>query len=230
LKFNELNLVFYLKLFVAALLLIFFLYFLFNETSRKHLFSYFNTRCLDYNQKDFSRKLNDRIVDYSAEAKRNGILPFKDEAEFKKRVSAGKLVKVRSGNRYVIERMTYSYPYITKRGVILLDEIANRLREKTSKKGLKGVKIIVTSMTRKTESLKSLRRNNRNASANSPHIYGNAFDISYKRFVVRKRILTNCDKKYLKEALAEVIWELSEDKKCWATYERVQNCFHVVSR
>jgi hypothetical protein len=34
----------------------------------------------------------------------------------------------------------------------------------------------------------------------------------------------------MKEALAEVIWELREEKKCWATYEKSQGCFHVVSR
>jgi hypothetical protein len=69
-----------------------------------------------------------------------------------------------------------------------------------------------------------------NASANSPHLYGNAFDISYKRFIVRKWSLTNCDKKFLKEALAEVIWQLREENRCWATYEKMQNCYHVVSR
>ncbi len=33
-----------------------------------------------------------------------------------------------------------------------------------------------------------------------------------------------------KEALAEVIWDLREEGKCWATYEVKQSCFHVVSR
>ena len=85
-------------------------------------------------------------------------------------------------------------------------------------------------MTRKTENVKSLRSNNKNSSENSPHLYGNAFDITYKRFIVRKWILTNCDRKYLKDALGEVIWQLREEKKCFATYERMQNCFHVVAR
>jgi uncharacterized protein YcbK (DUF882 family) len=228
--FNKLRITFFLKIFSIAFLILISIYFTFSRDSRRHFFSYFSTRCLDYKQKDFSRKLNDRIVDYSQEAKLNGIVPCKDEKEIKKRISEGKLVKVKSGNRYVIEKMAYSFPVVTKKSAALLDEIARRFREKTSKKGLFGARIMVTSMTRKTESIKSLRRNNQNASANSPHIYGNAFDISYKRFIVRKWILTNCDKKFLKEALAEVIWELSEENRCWATYERMQNCFHVVSR
>jgi len=192
--------------------------------------SFFSTRCLDYKQKDFSRKLNDRIVDYSAAAKLKGIKICKDEIELKKRITEGKLVKVKSGSSYKIEKMTFSYPYVTRDSKILLDEIARRFREKASQKGLNGVKFFITSMTRKTESMKRLRRYNLNASANSPHLFGNAFDISYKRFIVRKWVLTNCDKKFLKEALAEVIWQLRTENKCWATYEKIQNCYHVVSR
>jgi hypothetical protein len=85
-------------------------------------------------------------------------------------------------------------------------------------------------MTRTTDKLKSLREINSNTSANSPHLYGNAFDISYLRFSTRKLFMTYCDKKYLKEALAEVVWQLREEKRCWATYETKQSCFHVVAR
>ena len=205
-------------------------FFIFNRKARNQLFPYFSTRCLEYRQKDFSRKLNDRIVDYSAEAKRKGIKVCKDDRDLKNRISEGKLVKVKSTNRYLIENMTYSSPYLTKDSKVLLEEIARRFRQKVSQKGLKGARLIVTSMTRKTESVKKLRRNNTNSSENSPHLYGNAFDITYKRFIVRKWILTNCDKKYLKDALGEVIWQLREEKKCFATYEKMQNCFHIVAR
>lgn len=206
------------------------IFFIINRKARNRLFPYFNTRCLEYKQKDFSRKLNDRIVDYSAEAKRKGIKVCKDDNDLKNRLSEGKLVKVKNGNRYLVERMTYSSPYVTKESKILLDEIARRFGEKVSQKGLKGAKLIVTSMTRKSENIRTLRKNNRNSSENSPHLYGNAFDISYKRFTVRKWKLTNCDKKYLKDALGEIIWQLRKEKKCYATYERIQNCYHVVAR
>ena len=221
-KFNELRLGFLLKIFSVV-------FFVFILVWHSRL-AYFSTRCLAYKQKDFSRKLNDKIVDYSVEAKLKGIKACKDASDLKRRISEGKLVKVKSGNRYIVEKMTFSYPCITKDSKLLLDEIARRFSEKTSQKGLKGVRFFITSMTRKAESVKSLRRYNMNASANSPHLYGNAFDISYKRFIVRKWVLTNCDKKFLKEALAEVIWQLREENKCWATYEKVQNCYHVVSR
>jgi hypothetical protein len=228
--FNKFRGVFFLKIFSAIFLVLLLVSLVISKDKREQFFSYFSSRCLDYNQKDFSRKLNDRIVDYSGEAKRNGIKPCKNEKDLLKLISEGTLVKVKSGNRYVVDKMTFSYPYLTKDSKILLDEIAKRFKDKASQKGLISARFIVTSMTRKTESIIRLRRNNKNASANSPHLYGNAFDISYKRFIVRKWFLTNCDKKFLKEALAEVIWQLCEENKCWATYERVQNCFHVVSR
>jgi hypothetical protein len=197
---------------------------------KNSLSAYFSSRCLDYRQKNYSRKLNDRIVDYSASAKLKGIGVCRNETELKKRISEGKLVRVSSGNSYQVEKMNFSYPCITRDSKSLLDEIASRFIKKASENGLKGVKFYITSMTRKADNLKSLRRYNGNASVNSPHLYGNAFDISYKRFIARKWILTNCDKKFLKEALAEVIWELRSENKCWATYEKVQNCYHVVFR
>ena len=126
--------------------------------------------------------------------------------------------------------MTYSYPCITKDTKVLLDEIANRFSDKTSAGGLKKARFVITSMTREMESLKMLRENNSNASANSPHLYGNAFDISYKRFKVRKWRMTSCDEKFMKEALAQVIWQLKRERRCWATYEKEQSCFHVVCR
>ena len=229
-KFNKLRLVFLLKIFSVVFFITISSYFIIKEYSRNKLFSFFSTRCLDYKQKDFSRKLNDKIVDYSAVAKLKGIKVCKDENELKRRISEGKLVIVKTGKEYIIGKMTFSYPCITQDSKILLDEIARRFREKSSQKGLTGARFFITSMTRKTDNVKTLRRYNTNASENSPHLYGNAFDISYKRFKVRKWVLTNCDKKFLKEALAEVIWQLREENKCWATYEKVQNCYHVVSR
>jgi Family of unknown function (DUF5715) len=229
-KFNKSRVILILKIF-SVVLFIFISVWLFIKKDQKTPFSsYFSTRCLDYKQKDFSRKLNDRIVDYSAAAKLKGISVCKDDIELKKRISEGKLVRVKSGNSFVVEKMTFSYPCVTKDSKILLDEIATCLKEKSSQKGLNGVKFYVTSMTRKTDNVRSLRRYNGNASKNSPHLYGNAFDISYKRFIARKWLLTNCDKKFLKEALAEVIWQLRAENKCWATYEKVQNCYHVVAR
>jgi hypothetical protein len=229
-KFYKPRPLFYLVISPFVLIILLSVFLIIRKGRKNHSSSYFSKRCIDYKQRDFSRKLNDRIVDYSAAAKLRGIKVCKDETDLRRYIYTGKLVKVNSGNSYIVEKMSYSYPCVTRDSKILIDEIARRLRQKTSQKGLNGVKFYITSMTRRTDNLRSLRRFNGNASVNSPHLYGNAFDISYKRFVARKWVLTNCDKKYLKEALAEVIFELRAERKCWATYEKVQSCFHVVSR
>jgi hypothetical protein len=229
-KFNKSRLVFALKIFSVVFFISFSVWLIFSKVRSKYASNYFGTRCFDYNQKIFSRKLNDKIVDYLAASKLSGIKICKDKKELEKRISEGTLVKVKSGKSYVVEKMTFSYPYLTSNSKQLLDEIARRLREKSSRKGLNGVRFYITSMTRKSDDIKTLRRYNGNASQNSPHLYGNAFDISYKRFIARKWFLTNCDKKFLKEALAEIIWQLKSENRCWATYEKVQNCYHVVSR
>jgi hypothetical protein len=198
--------------------------------SRGHPFRYFSTSCRDYDQKDFSRRLNDRLADYQDDARRSGVSPSGSDDEFSEKLSDGKLVRIRSCNLYVVDRMLFSYPAVTDQGKELLDEIAKEFQEKCSRQGLPGARFYITSMTRKTDDLRNLRRLNSNSSANSPHLYGNAFDISYKRFSVHKLFLTGCDKKFLKEALAEIISRQKDGNKCWATYERMQNCFHVVAR
>lgn len=199
------------------------------RSNRATMASYFSKKCRNY-QQVYSRKLTDRVPDYSAAAKLTGIERCMNEGDISEKVSSGQLLKIREGRDYLIEDLTHSYPYLTRDGKKLLNEIGRRFREKVGKDGLKGSRFIITSMTRTAESIRTLGRTNTNASDNSPHLNGNAFDISYARFSIRKFEVTECDKWYMKEALAEVIWQLRNEKKCWATYEKQQGCFHVVAR
>lgn len=187
-------------------------------------------KCINYKQANFSKKLNNKVPDYIGSSSISGIKKCKDEKQLLERVSQGKLVEIKNGDGFVIEKMSHSYPYLTSDGRDLLLEIGKRFQDKISDTRLRKSRFTITSMTRTTDKLESLRGINANTSANSPHLYGNAFDISYLRFSTRKLFLTYCDKAYLKEALAEVIWQIREENKCWATYEIRQNCFHVVSR
>jgi hypothetical protein len=217
---------------ILTVLLILFLtvWFSVSGDARRRIRIIFSSSCRQYKQPVYSNRLTDRIVDYSEQAKRAGIQACKNEKELKILASRGELVFVTSGRSYNIDRLTYSYSYLTPEARSLLREIARRFREKAEKEGLNGSQFIITSMTRTTEKMKGLRRKNSNASANSPHLNGNAFDISYIRFTSRKFFLTECDKRFFKEALAEVILDLRREKKCWATYEKNQSCFHVVAR
>lgn len=218
------------RIFSVLFIIVFSLYFTFSGYARRRVRIIFSSSCRQYEQPVYSNRLTDRIIDYSEQAKRTGIRACRDEKELRKLVSEGKLVRVSSGRFFQIDRLTFSYSYITPEARDLLKEIGRRFRERTDREGLKGSMFIITSMTRTTEKMKGLRRNNGNASANSPHLNGNAFDISYRRFSTRKFFVTECDKRFFKEALAEVILDLRREKKCWATYEKNQSCFHVVAR
>jgi len=218
------------RIFAVLLFLFVTIYFSVSGNARRRVRIIFSSSCRQYNQQLYSNKLTDRIVDYSEQAKRTGIKACRNEKELRDLISEGKLVRVSSGRSYDIDRLTYSYTYLTPEARELLAEIGKRFREKTKREGLNGSKFIITSMTRTTEKMKGLRKNNSNASENSPHLNGNAFDISYQRFTTRKFYFTECDRRFFKETLAEVILDLRRERRCWATYERNQGCFHVVSR
>lgn len=219
-----------LKVWLVIIITFLICYFFIPRSNRLMLATLFSTKCRNYPQPVFSKKLNDRIVDYYAQAKNAGIEKCLNQYDIGNRISNRQLFRVRSTGRYTVEDMTYSYPYLTRAGKDLLEEIGGRFKKKIDKEGLKGSKFLITSMTRTSENLKVLGGTNINVSENSPHLNGNAFDISYARFSFTKLYVTECDKWYLKEALAEVIYQLRQEKKCWATYERKQGCFHVVSR
>jgi hypothetical protein len=206
-------------------------YFIIPKSNRSMVIAFFNVKCRNYFwQPVFSKKLNDRIADYSVEADNTGIELCNNKDDINKRIRERVLFKVRSGNLYLIADMNDSYPYLTKESKKLLKEIGKRFRKKIGEYGLKGSRFVVTSMTRTADNMKGLKKSNLNVSDNSPHLNGNTFDISYARFSLRKLFDTPCDDWYLKEALAEVIWQLREENKCWATYERTQGCFHIVAR
>ena len=215
------------RIFIFAVLLFSFIFI--PQQHRHAIASFFSTNCRYY-QQVYSKKLDNRINEYAELARVEGIEKCVTETDIQKWVVRGNLVGIRSTRDYIVDDMPHSYPYLTRDCRKLLKEIARRFRKKTRDDGLYGSRFIITSMTRTTKNLDNLGKSNINSSENSPHLYGNAFDISYARFSVRKLQVKECDQWYMKEALAEVIWQLRQEKKCWATYERQQGCFHVVSR
>jgi hypothetical protein len=201
-----------------------------NEGFRWYINKTIGRGCIHYRQAIYSRKLKDMIPDYIVRSSASGIDKCSDKRDLLRKAARREIYRIMNGRGYSIEDMSYSYPYLTKEGKELLKEIGKRFRKKISGTALRGSDFKITSMTRTNEILRKLRKSNSNASENSPHFYGNAFDISYVRFSVKKWFVTDCDKYYLKEALAEVIWQLREEKRCWATYEIKQGCFHIVAR
>ncbi|MCX6332733.1 MAG: DUF5715 family protein [Bacteroidia bacterium] len=201
-----------------------------NEGFRWYINKTLGKGCISYKQSIYSRKLKDMLPDYISRSSASGISRCANKGELLKKAVRGEVRRVRDGRGYEIEDLSHSYPYLTREGKVVLKEIGRRYRKKISGTNLRGSDFRVTSMTRTSEITRKLRKSNSNASGNSPHFYGNAFDISYVRFSAKKWFVTDCDKYYLKEALAEVIWQMREEKMCWATYEINQGCFHVVAR
>lgn len=201
-----------------------------NEGFRYYINKTIGRGCISYKQSIYSRKLRDILPDYIARSSAAGIDKCASKSELLRKAVQGEVRRVRDGRGFEIEDLSHSYPYLTKEGKAVLKEIGRRFRKKISGTSLRGSDFRVTSMTRTLEIIRNLRKSNTNASENSPHFHGNAFDISYVRFTAKKWFVTDCDKYYLKEALAEVIWQMREEKKCWATYEINQGCFHVVAR
>ncbi len=200
------------------------------RSHREAMKVYFGKDCVNQYQQIYSKNLNDRIVDYIEQSKLTGIKPCDDENGLITMFVSGDLSKIKGGWRYLIGDMDHSYPYLTKDSKKLLNEISRRFRKKLKEDNLWRTKFIITSMTRTTGNVKELSKSNINVSENSPHMYGNAFDISYSSFKIGKLHITECDEWYLKEALAGVISELRDEKRCWATYEKSQGCFHIVCR
>ncbi len=201
-----------------------------NEGFRYYINKTIGRGCISYKQSIYSRKLRDMLPDYIARSSAAGIDKCASKSELLRKAAHGEVRRVRDGRGFEIEDLSHSYPYLTREGKAVLKEIGRRFRKKISGTSLRGSDFRVTSMTRTLEIIEKLRKSNTNASENSPHFHGNAFDISYVRFTAKKWFLTDCDKYYLKEALAEVIWQMREEKKCWATYEINQGCFHIVAR
>jgi len=201
-----------------------------NEGIRWHVHKAIGRDCIPYRQSIYSRKLKDMLPDYIARSSAAGIKKCSTRKELMKKYYRREVFRIRDGRGYSIEDLSHSHPYLTRQGKAVIREMGRRFRKKISGTRLRGSDFRVTSMTRTSEITRKLRKSNTNASENSPHFHGNAFDISYVRFTAKKWFVTDCDKYYLKEALAEVIWQMREEKKCWATYEINQGCFHIVAR
>jgi hypothetical protein len=176
-----------------------------------------------------AHKLNDSVHQYLEHSYLHGIGILKYSREIKSKLDSGKLVLIENNKYYLLETMFYSYPFLTVKSANLLNEIGEKFHQKLKNTHLKKSKFIVTSLLRTVSSITRLRKINGNAIKYSSHLHGTSFDISYDEFHNPKR-LSAAEFDYLKEILAQSIFELRSEGKCWATHEKWQTCFHVVSR
>ncbi len=182
----------------------------------------------------YKRSFNDLNDVQLATAKRIGIRPIASREEAEDEVESAYLERIASCERYDVDSLTHSIPYLIPKASALLDTIGVNFLDSLKHKGLNPNKIIVTSVLRTKDDVKRLRRTNGNASLNSCHFYGTTFDISWKRFTKVEhpegRPMQDVSADTLKLVLSEVLCDLRKADRCYVKYELRQGCFHITAR
>lgn len=170
---------------------------------------------------------NDSNYVHWQEAERIGLVPMTDtRSHWQLRRP---IVKIVSCADYYVDELKYSRPYMIPEGAALLHEIGRRFRDSIQARGGGDYRIKVTSVLRTPESVARLRRVNRNATDSSVHQMGTTVDVSYARFAADNAKMPRSAED-LKNVLAEVLYVMRNEGKCWVKYERHQPCFHITVR
>ena len=180
----------------------------------------------------YKRSFGDLNDTHMAAAKKIGIKPLKDREAAEK--LGGKVMEIKNGDFYQVDSLTHSIPFLVPKASALLDSIGANFLDSLENKGLNPNQVIVTSVLRTQDDVKKLRRVNGNASANSVHMFGTTFDISYKRFFKVEdpdgRPMQDVRADTLKLVLSEVLRDLKKKEMCYVKYELKQACFHITAR
>lgn len=180
----------------------------------------------------YKRSFGDLNDTHLAAAKKIGVKPLKNWEAAEK--LGGKVVEIKSGDWYQIDSLTHSIPFLVPKASALLDSIGSNFLDSLENKGLNPNQVIVTSVLRTQDDVNRLRKVNINASANSVHMFGTTFDISYKRFFKVEdpdgRPMQDVRADTLKLVLSEVLRDLKKKELCYIKYELKQGCFHITAR
>jgi len=166
-------------------------------------------------------------------AETNGIQPVSSREELQELVAAHRLVDVRLSPLYQVDSLTHSVPYLVPKAQQLLHEIAVNFLDTLQARHLPPHLIIVSSVLRTDEDVDKLQKGNKNATENSCHRYGTTIDITYRRFqplTGNPNDQATLQDEKLKLALAEVLYDLKQQGRCFVKYEKKQACFHLTVR
>ena len=127
--------------------------------------------------------------------------------------------------------ITHSIPYLVPSAAKLFMDIAQTFRDSLYSKELPLYKLYLTSVTRTDDDITRLTKRNINASDNSAHRYGTTFDVSWKRF---ERVDQNSAQELMPErlklVLAQVLFDMKANERCYVKHEKKQACFHITVR
>lgn len=177
----------------------------------------------------YNRDFNDLNALHLQAAKEIGIDPVssREEAEH----LAGKMKEIKSNKYYEVEKLTHSIPYLVPEAAVLLEDIGRNFMDSLYNHNASIYKVKVTSVTRTADDVSKLRKRNVNSSANSAHLYGTTFDISWNRYEkVDEKDTLNLSSEQLKMVLGMVLRDLQRADRCYVKHERKQGCFHITAR
>ena len=181
----------------------------------------------------YKRSFGDLNDTHLEAARKIGIQPIQGR-EAARNLGKKRLVEIESGDLYQVDSLTHSIPFLVPKASALLDSIGANFLDSLENKGLNPNQVIVTSVLRTQDDVKRLRKVNINASANSVHMFGTTFDISYKRFFKVEdpdgRPMQDVRSDTLKMVLSEVLRDLKKKDMCYIKYELKQGCFHITAR
>ncbi len=139
------------------------------------------------------------------------------------------VVEIKSCPEYYVDDLTHSYPYLVPEAAELLSEIGHRFNDSLAARGGGNYRVKVTSVMRSPLSVGKLRRVNRNATTASAHQYATTFDISYLKFICDSAGVYRTQED-LKNLLAEILYDMRKEGRCYVKHERKQSCFHITAR
>lgn len=179
---------------------------------------------------NYNREFNDINELHIVSAIRHGITPLETRADTVDQMDI--LVRLPDElDLYKSYQITHSIPYLVPSAAKLFMDIAQNFRDSLYSKEIPLHKLYLTSVTRTNDDIERLTKRNINASPNSAHRYATTFDISWKRFdKIDEHISDEVLPERLKLVLAQVLFDLKKEERCFVKHERKQACFHITFR
>ena len=179
---------------------------------------------------NYNREFNDLNDLHIIAAIKNGITPLETRADTVHQMDM--LIRLPDElDLYRSYQITHSIPYLVPSAAKLFMDVAQNFRDSLYSKEIPLHKLYLTSVTRTDDDIKRLTKRNINASNNSAHRYGTTFDISWKRFdKIDQDNSVEILPERLKLVLAQVLFDLRKDERCYVKHERKQACFHITVR
>lgn len=177
---------------------------------------------------NYAEVFNDSNYVHYADAEKIGLKPLSTTRSFWQ-MERG-LVKIADCEEFHLEQLTHSEPYLVPEAAAMVHEIGRRFRDSVHARGLGDYRVCVTSVLRTPEHVRRLRRVNPNAIDSSVHCLGTTIDIAYNHYAPRSEADDHATAVQLKTTLADVLYAMRQEGKCWVKYERKQPCFHITAR